>query len=290
MRFLLIALTLTSSAALAQSTLVLTTPNNETSYRVPRDSCGVSRSVNWTFNGDPLLACGDLRFWLVSGTSCGNEPTSGTTVYELSDEKVSPSMLTTMRTGQVDFEVSNLPELTCPSDDTEKEFRLCASIEISTGFGQCNDSFQKDDIQVIYDAKPPSAPTLESVLPLDKALSIRVNAPDDASSLKVTVERTDGSGSRTVEQSVDQTLFRVSGLENNVTYRVTARAVDAAENESEASEALEGTPILTRGFFDRYVEANGQEAGGCGAAGAGLAGGWVLAVLGFWLSSRRNRS
>jgi uncharacterized protein (TIGR03382 family) len=294
MRILLIALTLTASTAFGQTTggvVVLTTPNNETSYRVAREPCDLSRTVNWTFNGDVTSVCDDLRFWLVAGTSCGDEPASGTTVYELTDAKVPRSTLQATRTGQISFRVNQLPELTCPASDTEKEYRLCASVEIASSvITGCNNSFQKDDLQVIYDAKPPAAPGLSSVAGLDKALSIRVDAPNDANRLKVLVERADGTGSRTVEQSADQTLFRVEGLENNVTYRVTARAVDSADNESEPSEALEGTPIFTRGFFDRYVELGGQETGGCGAAGVGLAGGWVLAVLGLWLSSRRNRS
>jgi uncharacterized protein (TIGR03382 family) len=79
-------------------------------------------------------------------------------------------------------------------------------------------------------------------------------------------------------------------LENGVEYKLTATALDAVNNESAPSSEQTGTPIFTRGFFDRYVEAGGQETGGCGAAAGGLVGGWGLAVLGFWLSSRRNRS
>ena len=297
MRFLLIALTLTASAALGQTTgtVVLTTQNNETSLRVPKEPCDLVRTVNWAYNGATAQLCSDLRFWLVSGSSCSDEPSG--TFKEL--PKVAQGDLANRRTGTISFKVSDLPGfggttgVTCPADNREDEYRLCASVKLPGGtFGtECGSgTFQKDDIQVTYDAKPPEPPGLTSVAALDKALSIRVSAPDDASEIKVVVERVDGTGSRTVEQSVDQPLFRVEGLENGVTYRVTARAVDAADNESEPSEALEGTPIFTRGFFDRYVEANGQEMGGCGAAGAGLAGGWVLAALGFWLSSRRNRS
>lgn len=298
MRLPLIALTLTASAAFGQttSTLVLVTPNNETSIRVPREPCNLVRTVNWTYNGSTAQLCSDLRFWLVSGTSCSDEPSG--TFTEL--PKVPQNELSTRRSGQISFKVSELPlfnggqgGVSCPAEGREDEYRLCASIKLPGGtFGsECGSgSFQKRDLKVTYDAKPPDAPVIQSVAGLDKALSVRVEAPSDASRLRVRAERADGTGSRTLEQSADQTLFRVDGLENGVTYRVTATAKDSADNESAASEAKEGTPVLTLGFFDRYVDAGGQETGGCGAAGAGFAGGWVLAVLGFWLSSRRNRS
>ena len=91
-------------------------------------------------------------------------------------------------------------------------------------------------------------------------------------------------------QSVDQPLFRVENLENNVTYTLTATALDVAENESAASEAARGHAHPHPGLLRSVRRGEGQEMGGCGAAAGGLTGGWVLAVLGFWLSSRRNRS
>jgi hypothetical protein len=292
MRLLLIALTLTSAAAFGQTTgtLVLTTPTNETSIRVPRDSCDLSRTVNWAYNGGG--PCSDLEFWIQKGGSCDDKAPSGAETLP----KVPQSTLTSTRSGSVSFKVRDLPSfsgtdaVSCPADNREDEYRLCAAVKQYGSLGtECSTTPQKDDLEIIYDAKPPDAPALESVQGLDKALSIRVDPPDDASKIKVTVARVEGEGSRTLTQSADQTLFRIEGLENKVTYNVTAVAVDEADNESAASEALQGTPIPTRGFFDRYVEANGQETGGC-SAGMGLAGGWVLAVLGFWLSSRRNRS
>lgn len=295
MRFPLIALTLVASTALGQTTgtVVLTAPNNETSIRFPKEPCDRVRTVNWAFNSTTTSLCSDLRFWLVSGSSCTDEPSG--TYEEL--PKISQNDLLNRRSGQFNIEVGDLPgftgDVTCPAEGREDTYRLCASIKLPGGtFGtECGSgTFQKDDLEVVYDAQAPDAPGLESVAPLDGALSVRVDPPDDASLLRVTAEQLDGSDSRTVEQSAEQALFRITGLTNGVTYRVTARAVDAAENESEPSEAQEATPIFTRGFLDRYVEAGGSEMGGCGAAGGGLAGGMVLAILGFWLSSRRNRS
>ncbi|MBN1205246.1 MAG: hypothetical protein JXB05_10010 [Myxococcaceae bacterium] len=291
MRSLLIALTFTASTALAQTTgtIVLLTPNNETSLRVGK-KCDLARTVNWTYNGS-TVTCSDLRIWLASGTSCAEEPPADS--KEL--DRVTQAELAAQRTGQVTFEVQDLPGFTdeapCPVADREDDYRLCASIKLSGAVDCGSGTFQKDDIEIVYDTKPPAVPTIESVAALDSALSIRVNPPDDASKVHLSIERADGTGSAwEMNQSVDQTLFRVENLENGVTYRVTAQSEDSAENRSAASAPQEGTPIPTRGFFDRYVEAQGAETGGCGAAAGGLAGGWVLAVLGFWLSSRRNRS
>jgi uncharacterized protein (TIGR03382 family) len=297
MRYLLIALTFSASAALAQTTgtIVLSGPTNDTTIRVPKEPCDLTRTVNWQVTTSSVI-CGDLEFWFVSGTSCPETRASDTPQLT----RVTQSTLASTRQGNFTFRIQDLPTFTgtsaptCPAADREDEYRLCASMKlgtavISTDACSTTSTQKANDFKVFYDAKPPVPPSIDNVAPLDKALSVRVSAPDDTSQVKLLVERADGTGSRTVRQSVDQPLFRVENLENGVTYRLTATAVDAADNESAASEVKEGTPILTRGFFDRYVEANGQEMGGCGAAG-GLMGGWVLAVLGFWLSSRRNRS
>lgn len=296
MRFLLIALTfLTATTALGQTaTLTLQGPNNSDTVRVPQQPCDFTRSVTWAITGS-FIVCGDLKFWLTKAGSCPETPAS-------TDKEIDVVTDTELRSGTlsgtVTFETGELPgfkggggELDCPAADREDSYQLCASVKQSTLSCSNNDSSYLDEsIEVVYDAKPPSAPTIAGVAGLDKALSVRVTAPDDANRVRVRVERADGTGSaRNLEQSSEQPQFRVEGLENNVTYRITARAVDEADNESAPSEAQEGMPILTRGFFDRYVDAHGAEMGGCGAAG-GLAGGWVLAVLGFWLSSRRNRS
>jgi hypothetical protein len=295
MRFLLIALTLTASAAQAQATLRLQAPNiTGDTLRLKADSCDLSRTVNWSIAGATYF-CEDLRFWLTKSTSCPDVPAAGDT------ERPEVS-LTVLRNGTreapMTFQTRDLPGfrgtdgIPCPTADREDAYLLCASVKQSIG-GTCtnNDSsYLKGSLKIVYDSRPPPAPEIESVAALDRALSIRVKAGDDTSQVRVRVERPDGTGARSLLQSVDQPLFRVENLENNVTYTITATALDAAENESAASEAREGTPILTRGFFDRYVEAGGQEMGGCGAAGGALTGGWLLAVLGFWLSSRRNRS
>ncbi len=287
MRYLLIALTLLTATAAWSQALQITLPNNQTELRVSKD-CDLARSVTWTHN-ITVQPCDALRFWFVEG-SCTDEPPSGTTLID----SVPAANVATTTSGTVTFDVRDLPGLkdTCPVEDKETTYKLCGSVPLRGGAAlDCSSkNWVKDDADVVYDAKPPAAPTIDNVAGLDKALSVRVTPPDDASKVKVVATRADGTGTpRELTQSVDQPLFRLENLENGVTYSLTATAFDAADNESPASDAKEGTPIPTRGFFDRYVESGGQETGGCAAVG-GLAGGWVLAVLGFWLSSRRNRS
>lgn len=300
MRFLLIALTFSASAALAQTTgtITLAGPANETTFRVPKDPCNYSRTVNWTVSTTGVI-CSDMEFWFVSGTSCPEARASDTPVFTT----VSRSTLEgSTRTSSFTFESQDLPAfngteaVSCPADDREDEYRLCASVKLGTAVistDPCSTtSAQKaNEFKVFYDAKPPAPPSIENVSALDQALSVRVTAADDdTSKVKLVIARADGTSTRELSQSVDLPLFQVENLENGVEYKLTATALDAVNNESAPSDEQTGTPIFTRGFFDRYVEAGGQETGGCGAAAGSLAGGWVLAVLGFWLSSRRNRS
>jgi hypothetical protein len=127
---------------------------------------------------------------------------------------------------------------------------------------------------------------------LDSALNARVaDAGGDPNRFRVRVTRADtGAEVASITQSVDQDLFRVNGLENGVKYQVEAFALDEVGNVSAASGSQEATPVKTSGFYQRYTDAGGDETGGCNVAGGGLAGGAMLAALGFWLSSRRNRS
>jgi uncharacterized protein (TIGR03382 family) len=292
---LIVFATLCASTALGQTvaSITLTLPNNATSLRVPKEPCDRSQSFTYTFSSSTSVLCSDLRMWLVQGTSCSDEPTG---TYKLL-KTLSQSEVVSQPTGTVTFNVGDLPgftgAVTCPANDREDAYRVCASVKLPGGsFGsECGSgSFQRDDLEVIYDAKPPAAPTLGDVIGLDSALSVNVTLPDDAKLVRVTVTKEDGSDSKTVQKSGDVKSVRVEDLKNDVKYKVVARAVDDADNESAPSAEKVGTPVPTRGFLDNYDDAKGQELGGCGAAGGGVAGSLVMAVLGFWLSSRRNRS
>jgi hypothetical protein len=146
-------------------------------------------------------------------------------------------------------------------------------------------------VLVRFDTQPPPKPTITAVTPRDAALGVTVTAEEDATVLvTASLPGTDGgTGTEVASDTTTATegLANLEGLENGVTYQIVARATDVAGNSTN-SDPSEGTPIKSNGFFEAYVGANGQETGGCGAAGGGLAGGAVLAALGFWLSRRKQ--
>jgi hypothetical protein len=298
MRPLFIGLLLFSSAALAQTTTIRLSAQTGTEIVVGAGDCGNQRTVNWTRGG---VFCADTVFWVTEG-ACGNTPATGDLTL---GNPVEPT--DTTATGTRTFRVGDLPGLqgggdagvSCGVQGVTRTFKVCASTRRpADNFGQPTTTCTSSDyitatgLTVTYDAQAPNAPNLTSVVGLDSALNIRVaEAGGDPTEFRVRVTRADtGAEAASRTQSVDQDLFRVDGLENNVTYRVEAFARDEVGNESAASAAQEGTPVRTSGFYQAYVDAGGQETGGCNVAGGGLAGGAMLAALGFWLSSRRNRS
>lgn len=300
MRPLFIGLLLFSTSALAQTTTItLAVPTGGTEIVVGAGDCDIQRTVNWTRSG---TFCEVTNLWVTEGT-CANTAAAGD--LELGDAiPASP----TNNNGTRTFRVGDLPGLqgggdagiTCGTQGVTRKYKVCASTRrpAADAFGNPTTTCTSSDyvtasaLTVTYDAEAPSAPNLTSVVPLDSALNVRVSeAGGDPTEFRVRVSRVDnGSEVASRTQSVDQDLFRVDGLENGVTYRVEAFARDEVGNESAASAAQEGTPIPTAGFYQQYVDAGGAETGGCNVAGGGLAGGAMLAALGFWLSSRRNRS
>jgi hypothetical protein len=299
MRPLFIGLLLFSSAALAQTTTITLSAQTGTEIVVGAGDCGNQRTVNWARTG---IFCEATTLWVTEG-SCTNTPDAED--LELGDTiPATPSNNNGTRT----FRVGDLPGLqgggdagvTCGTQGVTRTYKVCASTRRPAvdNFGQPTGGCSSSDyvtatgLSVTYDAQAPNPPNLTSVVGLDSALNIRVaEAGGDPTEFRVRVTRADtGVEAASRTQSVDQDLFRVDGLENNVTYRVEAFARDEVGNESAASAAQEGTPVRTSGFYQEYLDAGGQETGGCNVAGGGLAGGAMLAALGFWLSSRRNRS
>jgi hypothetical protein len=298
MRLLFLALTLSSSAVLAQTTqsaFQLSLAQGGTTLTVGPAECALPRQINWTLTSG-VAVCSELKVWITTATSCEDTiPATGALLVQ----EVSQGNLGTTRSGTPTFTVSDLPRFkeanaaACGAEQRRDTYRLCGSVRQSSGFGGCETSPLKasPSVSVVYDAQPPAAPGLE-VSGLDQALNVRVNASgDDLSELRVEVRREAGAVPvASVRQTAEDPQFRVPDLENGVTYLVTGYAIDEAGNESVASEQQSGTPQLTLGFFDNYTKAGGAETGGCAATGGGLVGGALLAAVAFWLSSRRNRS
>lgn len=281
--------------AYGQTTLRLLVQERST-FTVGPDDCDATVPVTWQFSG--ANPCSELELWITTNTSCGNDPGSADLVLP----EVPAGNVINPGAQRITFQPRQLPVFssadggnTCGgASQIEQVHRVCGKVTVPdfSGF-QCNNNITSgNQTTITYDARPPAAPTIDSVVGVDGALSVRVSASGtDVSLIRVAARRegsTDVAGS--VEGAVELGTYRVSGLENGVVYEVTATAVDEAGNESAASAAQLGTPVKTRGLYEVYRQAGGSETGGCGAAGGGVAGGAVLAALGLWLFSRRGRS
>ncbi|HYO59441.1 MXAN_2561 family MXYO-CTERM-anchored protein [Archangium sp.] len=265
--------------------------------------CGQTVTFNWKVAGN---LCADLSLWITTDTDC-KETASGQTAgssFELSS--ISRTTIAQRNgSGTATFEVSRLPifsastptdggtGVTCSRDvEIEDTMQLCASTKQFSDIYQTSCSTvvkATTPMDITYDTKRPVAPTISSVASLDEALQVEVDPPDDALQVRVVV-RLDGAEVTSETQGVDRGAVKVTELENGVTYQLEAYSIDQAGNVSSAFASGEGTPNRTLGFYEKYKEAGGAEMGGCGATGGGFAGGAVLAALGFWLFSRRNRS
>lgn len=303
MRFLLVGLLLTASTALGQTVTFSGTVISNNQIVVSKGDCATNRTVTWTRAG---TFCDSVFLW-VSGTdeSCSGEP--GSDDLELA----TLSATDTTTTGTETFSASQVlarASATCESQTTERRFRLCATTKrantTTTGCESTASSVGTPAVTFILDPVPPQVPSAPTAVGLDEALSVRVTPPSDATTMRVQVQAlsagtdagTDADGGAgtvgdpilSEEQATDNPVFRVENLQNGVTYEVRALAFDRAGNRSGLSDAVQGTPIASSGFFGAYVNAGGDETGGCGAAGGSIAGGAALAILGMWLSRRKQ--
>ena len=288
-----IAALLVSSAASAQVTFRFT--NNTDTLRFGKSDCG-GRVVTATWTRTSTALCAGLTVWLTRESSCTGTGADSSADYGLSD--VSQTTFLSTTTGTLSFNITNLPfdvgdgGGSCGVNAEETTFRLCgATRQIEGSFNSVcgTTAVYASAGKLIYDGKPPAAPTYSSVAGLDSAARVVLSTGSDA-----TTERLEAwlDGSLVVQktQGVGVGAIQLEGLENNKTYELRAYATDEANNTSEPPTTANVTPIKTYGFLELYNENGGQETGGCGAVGGGVAGGAVLAVLGFWLSSRRKRS
>ena len=212
------------------------------------------------------------------------------------EPEVPAAQVRTPGTTRVTLRVANLPvfsknNTTCGSTTAlEQVHRVCGVSKLYDAFGACNTALTTSSPPTVtYDSKPPDAPSISEVSPRDSALAVTVGGlASDTTLVRVLARRAAGAEvERSAEGASDQGTYVVTGLENGVTYQLTAVAEDGAGNVSAESTATAGTPVKTRGFYELYLAANGGETGGC-AAGGGAAGG--LVSVGLWLFARRRRS
>jgi hypothetical protein len=119
----------------------------------------------------------------------------------------------------------------------------------------------------------PGTPTLTSVTPGEEALNVSWDAPSPGQreTYEVTAVPVDPSlASTVVSGRASAENLRVGGLVNGVAYNVSVRAFSDADNPSDPSNSLQGTPQPVDDFFETYKAFGGRETGGCGNGGVGL--------------------
>ncbi|QSQ27896.1 hypothetical protein JY651_24665 [Pyxidicoccus parkwayensis] len=296
MRFLFVGLLLFASTALGQ-TLSLTVNNiTDTSKAVGlnREDCGDTVQVRWTLSGG--VACASMQLWVTKDGSCKDAPSTG----DLELQEVSVNSVNSPGNLFREIKVNALPiftsgdagTVTCETAQVEQTMRVCAATKVQNSLLQCETIIKPATPPLVrFDTQPPPKPTITAVTSRDSALGVTVSAEEDSTVVvKAFLQSADGGVGSEVssdETTATEGLANLSGLENGVTYQLIATATDVAGNSTD-SDPSEGTPIKSNGFFEAYRNAGGEETGGCGAAGGGLAGGAVLAALGFWMSRRKQ--
>ena len=281
---LLLTALLLSSAASAQVQFTFTNTGTTATdtLRFGKSRCADKVSVTWTRTVSP---CSALVVWATPATACPDSAGAGD--YSVTEVPKTTFLATT--TGSISVNIAQLPfaSAACGTTADEVTFRLCGTTMLPDVYGTCTSTVTKATaVKFTYDGKPPGAPSIDSVAGLDAAVSASLSVDSDVTDVRVVVLR---EGAQVAEKSQGVgTSVQIDGLENGVTYQVQAYAYDQAGNESAASAAKDATPIKTQGFIELYGEAGGTQ--GCGVAGGGMMGGAMLAALGFWLFSRRNRS
>jgi hypothetical protein len=158
-----------------------------------------------------------------------------------------------------------LGEEQCAEDSTVEvdlsSYAVCVVYKDTTN---SNDTTNRviDLLQVRVDTKPPVKIKTVGLTPGDAALNVTWTEEETTNvrTYRIVVVRTsDGAVSSDTSVTAPATSARIDGLENSTTYAVYVSAFDLAGNESEPSDAIEGTPVPTCDFWSCY---QGREKGG----------------------------
>lgn len=275
-----------SSAALAQMNVMV---NGETDvthapYALSTNDCNANVRITFTV---PNGACQNSAGIYVTTSSCGNAPGASDVQVPVNPDGTSANI-----------RVSNLATfhggdgglLSCPQQLNSFN-KVCGTYKTSSGgFGDCSQSNSGGFATVYYKGLLPLPPTIDSVTPLDSEISVTASVTEsDAIAIHVELAHVDGGFF--VERAVFTPYVgyaKISGLINNVTYQVRARAEDQIPQFSDYTNVVEVTPVLTQGFWGHYLGAGGAEKGGCGGLGAMIFA-WCLPGLVLVFLTRRAR-
>ena len=275
MRHLVAALlTLIPLTAFAHEEMDVTVEGGLTELSVgPRD-CGRTLRFDWKSNMAQTQLCEPLLSWFTKDATCATRPNTTTDVIV---DTVTGTDLP-QNIGNFSVRVDALPvfgtpdaPLACPQPDLQTTWKLCTSYRTSAG--TCiveNMVYAQNDhpVQITWDSRPPTAPKFGSLTPLDGAAAVTLTTDADTQVVRIEAKAL-GLPTRTVSFSARPFTGRITNLQNDTEYTVTAIGVDAAGNESPVSEEQVVRPVTTAGFWQNYKEAGGVEDGGCSHAGGG---------------------
>jgi uncharacterized protein (TIGR03382 family) len=291
---------------------ITTTVGGQQTSSVPNDpttgvpDCSNLLTATWstTLTGTP---CSSFEIWVTSASECSTGPVGTDLVVGTIPQSDFVGM--PMKTGTVQFTVqqmvgagSDAGTFACGTKGFEATFLVCAAISmdlsslcttkqvVQTAVG----TTPPTAAEIRYDTKPPGAPKLTQVDPLDSKLSVtfvvdaattdttndfvfvQIKAPTDADFHNT------GNG---ISAGVSTTT--ITGLTNGVTYEVRVITQDQAGNNSDPSNVLPGTPVASSGFWGAY-RADGGGAQGCSAAPGTIGVALVLLMASLWLKRRRS--
>lgn len=265
------------AAALAQSESVQITIGNAESTDLAATDCGATLPISYVLPAAAAsTACSSFTIWLTAG-DCGEKAATGETIVHTRTR--TGTQLTPLN-GSFNLAVSSLPAFAgdagaCGTGaGTEISYLLCGGFEYG-GLSGCatNPPVVTDTTPPVinFDSKPPTAPVATSIDAHDGSLSLHLTIDDDTDVIIVTARNLDAEGQVT-QEFTRSTRVTVDNLKNGMDYRLSAVARDAAGNESPPSNELDGQPVATGGFFQRYEDAGGSVGTGCAAAGVGSFG------------------
>ncbi len=266
---------------------------NQAERQILRD-CGSQFIFSWQITPPsfPATVCDSFDVWLTDAAKCQKNPPEGT---EPIFNELSSGGVFTRTTDTFMLNVNDLPafkEAACGTTPVEVRYLVCARF---TTPGVSNGSCEGADAQAFPDSTPPTigfdsiapaAPTLSDAVGLDESISVSVSAAEKSGKIIVTATNPKNEVFK-AEAVLPSTKVTISKLQNFVEYTVTAKVFDEAGNESDPSNAVTATPILTCGIGCEISGAN-PEVVGCSAAGGATLGIFGLLSAAFLITRSRR--
>ncbi len=301
-----------ATAAFAQTTpvttvtqpLIIRSPsdNLKDTFTFGPDTCAQTLTLNWTYTPSFGVVCSDITFWATDASSCGDAPVGADVPYT----SASYATVLSARTGPIYVKVAELPGFvsttladggvtsatTCGAADTYKVHRICGAATAGS-LGSCQvfggattTKLHASDLKLVYDTQPPSAPVITGSTATNATATIAFTVNADALHVQaITTASTDGGDAASVTHPVEIASTgsaKVTELQNNTTYTVQLRFIDAAGNVGPLSDPITVTPILTYGFWGAYRAAGGTDQGGCS-----ISWGLMPMLAALWFMMRR---